>query len=94
MHHVMRRPLEAGYDVSSDLVNALFARYCAPCGWNGERLVDVEALYGRLKRSVDPARRLTRERTGLEKYVESADEELMNHPHGNHPYGAHPRGRR
>ena len=83
-HHVMQRPLDAGYDVSSDLVNALFARYCAPSGYNGERLVDVEALYGRLKRSVDPSRRLTRERTGLEMYVERADEELMNHPYGRH----------
>ena len=80
----MQRPLDAGYDVSSDLVNALFARYCAPSGYNGERLVDVEALYGRRKRSVDPSRRLTRERTGLEMYVERADEELMNHPYGRH----------
>ena len=92
-HHVLRRPDQPSYDVNHDLVDQLFSRYCEASGGGGERLVDIEAFYGRLKRSVDPDARLTREKTSLEMYAAPLEAELADHPHGvdGHPYGQHPR---
>ena len=87
----MRRPLDAAYDINPELVSSLFARYSDPSGWDGERLVDVEAFYGRLKRSVQPETRMPKERTGLEMHAARLNRDLVNHPHGRHPHGAYPR---
>ena len=53
-HHVVPRPHEHAFDVHHELVQSLFERYSDPSGGGGERLVDVEAFYGRLKRAVLP----------------------------------------
>ena len=72
-------------------MHALFERYADPAGWDGERLVDVEAFYGRLRRSVQPQPTLAKEKTGLELHARALENELAGHPGGLHPYGQYPR---
>ena len=52
VHHVIRQPLQPTFDVSQQVVNVLFERYSEPSGGDGERLVDCDAFYGRLRRNV------------------------------------------
>ena len=50
----------------------------------------MEAFYARLKRSVVPAARLPKEKTGLELHAERLENELSGHPGAKHPYGRYP----
>ena len=88
-HFVIREPRTPSYDVQRALVDQLFERYSEASG--GERLIDADALYGRLKRSVEPDGRLSKNKTGLDLYAESLEEELRDHPHARGPFGRHPK---
>ena len=65
-------------------------KYADKSGHDGEMLVDVDALYGRVKRSVQPEARARKEQTGLELHAERVEKELADHPYGTHPYGSFP----
>ena len=80
-HFGMARPLSLQYDIHHELVDALFDRYCEASGWGGERLVDIETLYGRLKRSVQPAASAPREKLGLQMHVDDLSRDLLDHPY-------------
>jgi len=65
------------FDIRHDTLAALFDKYAERIG--DERVVDVEAMYAKLKRSVTPH---GREATSLEMMtVDDAEQELLNHPY-------------
>ena len=95
-HHVITRPAQSSYDVNHELVNALFLRYADPSGADNEKLVDIEAFYGRMKRSLQPPPKLSKEKTGVEMMADKLEQDVLNHPNGGnfqdyrHPYGKYP----
>lgn len=90
-HWGMREPKAPTLDVNYEILDAMFERYSEAAGWGGERLVDLDSLYARLKRYVKPEARATR--SGVDKHAGSLERELADHPFHSqgHPYEHHGR---